>query len=169
MRCGRLRCASTSAPGGPVAVVVARPLKIPRGMLGMGAERGDLVVLNSESLGDEARSRRLLGRGRRARFRALAEKARLGGTVPSCGRSAGIRFSFDRSGRRGQCTRRPAHWRWWLFAKRASTSVQKVWIRKECAARAARRRRGVAATAVVPMSAAISQRRTLKELKASVA
>ena len=28
---------------------------------------------------------------------------------------------------------------------------------------------GVAATAVVPMSAAISQRRTLKELKASVA
>jgi hypothetical protein len=47
-----------------------------------GASPGDVVVLYRESLGDAARFRRLLGRGRRARFRALVETPRLERTVP---------------------------------------------------------------------------------------
>jgi hypothetical protein len=69
--------------GGPVPAVVARLLEVPRRELGVGAERGDLVVLYSESLGDEPRFRRLLGRGRRARFRALVETPRLERTLPA--------------------------------------------------------------------------------------
>ena len=69
--------------GGPVPAVVARIVEVPRATLGFGAERGDLVVLYSESLLDETRFRRLLGRGQRARFRALVETPRLERTLPA--------------------------------------------------------------------------------------
>jgi len=69
--------------GGPVPAVMARIVEVPGGRLGLGAERGDLVVLYSESLGDGSRFRRLLTRGRRARFRALVETPRLERTVPA--------------------------------------------------------------------------------------
>jgi hypothetical protein len=73
---------------GPAPAVVARVLEIGAGELGRGAGPGDVVVLYSESLGDAARFRRLLGRGRRARFRALAETPRLEQTVLG---AAGVR------------------------------------------------------------------------------
>jgi hypothetical protein len=73
---------------GPAPAVVARVLEIGAGELGRGAGPGDVVVLYSESLGDAARFRRLLGRGRRARFRALAETPRLEQTVLE---AAGVR------------------------------------------------------------------------------
>ena len=69
--------------GGPVPGVVARIVEAPGGSLGLGAERGDLIVLYSESLGDETRFRRLLARGRRARFRALVETPLLERTLPA--------------------------------------------------------------------------------------
>jgi hypothetical protein len=73
---------------GPAPAVVARALEVGAGELGPGASPGDVVVLYSEALGDAARFRRLLGRGRRARFRALVETPRLGRTVPG---AAGVR------------------------------------------------------------------------------
>jgi hypothetical protein len=51
---------------GPAPAVVARVLDVPVGELGRGADPGDPVVLYSESLGDAARFRRLLGRGGRS-------------------------------------------------------------------------------------------------------
>jgi hypothetical protein len=67
---------------GPAPAVVARVLKVGAGELGAGASPGDVVVLYSESLGDAGGFRRLLGRGRRARFRALVETPRLVRAVP---------------------------------------------------------------------------------------
>jgi hypothetical protein len=69
--------------GGPAPGAVARIVEARGGSLGLGAERGDLVVLYSESLGDATRFRRLLGRGRRARFRALVETPLLERTLPT--------------------------------------------------------------------------------------
>ena len=68
---------------GAAPAVVARVVELGPGLLGAGAEPGDLVVLYSEALGDERRFRWLLRRGRRARFRALVETPRAERTLPA--------------------------------------------------------------------------------------
>src|SRR5688500_9600447 len=85
---------------GPAPAAVARVLELPAGELGPGAKPGDVVVLYSESLGDAARFRRLLGRGRRARFRVWSRRRCWSGRCRSCGSSAAIRSSWGPRGRR---------------------------------------------------------------------
>jgi hypothetical protein len=98
---------------GPAPAVVARVLEVCAGDLGAGAEPGDPVVLYSEGLGDAARFRRLLGRGKRARFRTLVETPRLGRTVPGLRAFGGHPLELRPGSVRQAVVRRPAHRRWW--------------------------------------------------------
>ena len=96
---------------GPAPAVVA--LEVCAGDLGAGAGPGDPLVLYSEGLGDAARFRRLLGRGRRARFRALVETPRLGRTVPGLREFGGHPLELPPGSVRQAVVRRPAHRSWW--------------------------------------------------------
>lgn len=98
---------------GPAPAVVARVLEVSAEELGLGAEPGDVVVLYSESLGDAGRFRRLLGRGWRARFRALVETPRLGRTVPGLREFGGHPLELRPGSVPQAVARRPAHRRWW--------------------------------------------------------